>query len=53
MKTGVGLEFEKKRENTKKRKSYFTKLLEMQLRKTDSDRRREIFGMDPLLVRQK
>jgi len=44
------ISFKKMTESTKKRKSYFERLLELQLRKTNADRRREIFGIDPLSV---
>lgn len=49
MKTDTTSGVEKKHGNAKKSKGYFERLLEMQLRKTDSDRRREMFGFDPLI----
>lgn len=33
---------------TRKRKKYYTRFLELLLRKTESDKRTEIFGSDPL-----
>jgi hypothetical protein len=52
LKSDSVLEFEKKNENSRKAKGYFFRLLEMQMRKTSSDKRREIFGLDPLRVKE-
>jgi hypothetical protein len=49
MKADISLESEEKLKRPKKEKSYFVRLLEMQLRRTGSDRRRRIFGRDPLM----
>lgn len=53
MKSDITIGIEKKQEfayshqNVRKRKNYYAKLLEMLVRKTDSERRAEVFGFDP------
>lgn len=53
MKTDVAVAVERKEVATKsfiigkKRKNYYAKFLEMLVRKTDSERRAELFGKDP------
>lgn len=53
MKTDVSPDFEKRsnssknQENVRKRKNYYAKFLELMARKTDSEKRIQVFGTDP------
>lgn len=54
MKSDMTFELSKKQvsgmnlsENTRKRKTYYEQFLQLLIRKTDAEKRAQIFGMDP------
>ena len=54
MKSNLSIEASKKQvsginlpENTKKRKTYYEQFLQLLIRKTDAEKRAQLFGMDP------